>query len=313
MDIRRMASVFAVLAVAFFPRPGLSQNTVALFSIEASVDQDVVPSGSLVKLKAEITNNSAGTIAFSEDGVGLAVEVRDSTGNLLPWTEKYQRVRRTPHLRRISIEVAPGETRKWMFLLSDMYDLSKPGQYAAQIVWSGHGTYPDVRSNTVQFTISSAMSQNVETPTTSFTLEIDTSQDVVKSGSPINFGIYATNVTDHDLDLDNDPNLYSIEVRDQSQIEPPVTEAGKELQREHGKGSRNHVHLKPGEVVGLGAMSISDLYDFKQPGEYSIQIARMDEKTKTLVKSNTMTITVKPKNAIERSGKSPAEKVIQAP
>jgi len=294
MEIRRIVSMFAVVAVAFFPRLGVAQDTTARFSIEASVAQNVVPSGSPVKLKVEITNNSAETAGFAEDGMGLAVEVRDSTGNLLPWTEKYKRTLRAPSFRRISIKLAPGETRKWMFLLNDMYDLSRPGQYSAQIGWSGHGTYPDVRSNTVQFTISSAMSQNVEVPTTSFTLEIDTSKDVVKSGSPINFRIFATNVTDQDLDLDNDPNLYSIEVRDQSQIEPPVTEAGKELQREHGKGSRNHVHLKAGEVVGLGAMSISDLYDFKQPGEYSIQIGRMDEKTKTLVKSNTMTITVKP-------------------
>jgi hypothetical protein len=294
MKLHKALALTVVLSVAFLWKPAQSRGARKLFSIEASVAQDVVHSGSPVKLKAEITNNSTGTTSFSEDGVELAVEVRDSTGNVMPWTEKYRQARRAPSLRRISIELAPEETRKWMFMLSDMYDLSKPGQYSAQIGWNGHVTYPDIRSNTVQFTISSAVSQSVATPTTSFTLEIDALQDVVKSGSRIRVDIFATNVTDHDLDLDNDLNLYSIEVRDQSQTEPPLTEAGKKLQREHGQGSRNHVHLKPGKVVGLGIVWISDLYDFRKPGEYSIQIARMDEETKTLVKSNTMIITVKP-------------------
>jgi len=301
MKRRKLFVLTVFLSVVLLWKPALSRRAATPLSIELSTLQDVVPSRSPVKVKAEVTNTSSRSLWFTQTGLASEIEVRNSTGTLLQTTEKYRESLRKPHLRLFSTEVAPGETRKWVFVLSDMYDLSEQGQYSMQIRWPGGGEYeyPQVLSNIISVKITPATAaapENLTAPEASFSLEIDTEQDVVRSGSTIHIGIYAKNLTDHDLDLDNDLNLFSIDVQDQSQIEPPLTEAGNELQREHGQGSRNRVHLKPGEVVGLGTLSLGQFYDFKQPGEYTLQIARMDEKSKTLVKSNTMTITVKPRS-----------------
>ena len=41
-------------------------------------------------------------------------------------------------------------------------------------------------------------------------------------------------------------------------------------------------------------VSVSDLYDLSKPGQYTIQVRRWDDDTKTWVKSNTITVTVTP-------------------
>jgi hypothetical protein len=103
-----------------------------------------------------------------------------------------------------------------------------------------------------------------------------------------------TNLTNHDLHLDNALTLESIDLVDSRKIVPPLTEAGKRNQQFHGSGGNQHVHLAPGETTGMGMSPLGQLYDLSQPGEYTVQVSRVDEETKTLVKSNTITITVKP-------------------
>ena len=298
---RTILKLFVLLTVAVYWKPALSKDVRAAVQIEISALQDVVPSGSPVKVKAEITNLTSRAIKFARETLASEIEVRDRTGTLLQTTEKYRQSLSEDSLRRNAVEVPAGETMKWVFDLSKMYDLSTTGRYSVQIRWPGGSefVYPPAVSNIIIVKITpptTAAAEPPAGPTASFSLEIDAPQDVVKSGSPMDIDIFATNATDHDLNLDNSLELYSIDVRDQSQKEPPITEAGKLLQRLHGKGSGNYVPVKAGKVTGMGVLPISQLYDFGQPGEYTVQIARIDEATKTLVKSNTATITVKPKS-----------------
>jgi hypothetical protein len=287
-------ALFTILGVATCFRVASAQDAGAPLHIEITADRDVVPSGSPVKMKAEVTNTSSEVIRCSEAGIEFAVQLRDGIGNLLPTTEKYRESQRKPSLRRVTVDVAPGETKKWGFILSDMYDLSKVGQYSVQIGWNGGGQYPLVLSNTIGFKITAASSQTPEKPTTSFSLEIEVPQDVLKDGSTADVVISATNNTTHDIVLDDSTTLYSVEVRDQSQIEPPLTDGGKLHRKLHGNAGGNHIHVKPGETAGIGGLPVGLFYDFRQPGIYTIQIARMDQETQTLVKSNTINITVKP-------------------
>lgn len=283
-----------IFFVALYGTFAASQTAGGPLSLEISAIQSVVPSGSPVKVKTEVTNTSSAVIRCSEGGIEFEIEVRDSTGTLMQTTEKYRESRRKPALRQVTIAVAPGETKKWLFVLSDMYDLSKPGQYSVQIRWPGGGEYAPALSNIISVTITTAASGNLEVPKASLALEIDATQDVLKVGSPVNIAISAINLTNHDLDLDNALTLYSIEIADGGKIEPPLTEGGKRHQQFHGYSGGHHVHLTPGETTGMGILPIGELYDLSRPGEYTIQIARVDEETKTLVKSNTVNITVKP-------------------
>jgi len=49
--------------------------------------------------------------------------------------------------------------------------------------------------------------------------------------------------------------------------------------------------LKPGEDW-MDAIKIRNLYDLNQPGDYTIQVERFDPATRTMVQSNTITVTV---------------------
>jgi hypothetical protein len=41
-------------------------------------------------------------------------------------------------------------------------------------------------------------------------------------------------------------------------------------------------------------IALNDFYDLSAPGQYTIQVRRWDDETKTWVKSNTLTVTVSP-------------------
>ena len=53
------------------------------------------------------------------------------------------------------------------------------------------------------------------------------------------------------------------------------------------------VSLDPGQDW-RNTIRVSDLYDLSKPGQYTIQVRRWDDETKTWVKSNAVTVTVTP-------------------
>src|SRR5689334_24046196 len=111
MKHRKLFALTVVLSVALLWKPALSRRAATPLSIALSALQDVVPSGSPVKVKAEVTNTSSLSLWFTQTGLASEVEVRNSTGTLLQTTEKYRESLRKPHLRLFATEVAPGETR----------------------------------------------------------------------------------------------------------------------------------------------------------------------------------------------------------
>jgi hypothetical protein len=60
-----------------------------------------------------------------------------------------------------------------------------------------------------------------------------------------------------------------------------------------GNGNGKLLPLKPKESVSWD-ITISDLFDFRSPGKYTIEVTRKDFDSKAIVKSNTVTITVIP-------------------
>lgn len=51
--------------------------------------------------------------------------------------------------------------------------------------------------------------------------------------------------------------------------------------------------MKPGETM-TDRVNVSKVYDLTQPGRYTIQFQRLDPETKTFVKSNEITVTLRP-------------------
>jgi len=58
-------------------------------------------------------------------------------------------------------------------------------------------------------------------------------------------------------------------------------------------GSGGYLRLHPGKTL-VHRVNVSKLYDLSRPGLYTIQFRRLDEESKTLVKSNSAKVRVKP-------------------
>jgi hypothetical protein len=127
-----------------------------------------------------------------------------------------------------------------------------------------------------------------------------------KLGSDVKLKVVVTNMTDHQMWLGRAPKneqgefLNRIEVRGENMDMPDKTRyyqmlAGIPLGEvaETSMWAEAGFVAKPGESVSEG-VSLSKLFKFTQPGKYMIQAVRQDSETKTLVKSNIVSVTVKP-------------------
>jgi hypothetical protein len=140
----------------------------------------------------------------------------------------------------------------------------------------------------------------VTTPT--FSLAISTQQDTVKIGSAIAVLATKTNRSGHKWIVsdcqDNPVYNYKYNVFDANGNIPPRTEMGRnveQLQVGHcpigfivgGTVVEDGRPSKPDEII------ISDLFAFS-PGRYTVQFEEQDVEIQTIVKSNTITVTVTP-------------------
>ena len=135
---------------------------------------------------------------------------------------------------------------------------------------------------------------------------ISAMQTVVKADSEVKVGIILTNISNHEVSLakDNAQNLgeahNKIEVRDEKGNLAPEAKYVGILDGKAPNdvifmplGSSAPHSLKPGETL-KDAIIASKLFDLSKPGKYTIQVQRTDEATKTVVRSNTITLTVTP-------------------
>ncbi len=132
----------------------------------------------------------------------------------------------------------------------------------------------------------------------SFSLTIGAKEAAVKAGLPIWVDVMMENKTDHDLrvyralsgDMDQGGWVYVVDVRDDKGAAPPRTQYARSI---GAGGSGGYLPLDPGKTL-TDRVSVSKLYDLSRPGKYAIQFRRVDEESKTFVKSNKITVTVAP-------------------
>jgi hypothetical protein len=153
-----------------------------------------------------------------------------------------------------------------------------------------------------------APAQSAQSTKPSFSVAVSANQRTVKSGSEIRVRIVLTNVSDKELATYQDGATrgeldYTIDVLDGNGKEPPETK--------YLRAVRNKDAAEPGETTTLvvlrdagmrslkskgtltDILDLSKLYDL-QPGTYTLQVERTDEESKTVVKSNKITLTVIP-------------------
>lgn len=133
-----------------------------------------------------------------------------------------------------------------------------------------------------------------------FSVNISAVQDVVTVGSAVMVNIVLTNTSDHKIGLawerTSGGRNFQVNVRnsegESAQLVPRswVDTNGRRHIR-FGAGSAYVLYLEPGQTK-KDFFDACDYYILNRPGKYTIQLQRVDDESKVVVKSNTITVTV---------------------
>jgi hypothetical protein len=136
-----------------------------------------------------------------------------------------------------------------------------------------------------------------------FSLEISTAQDQFKIGAEIKVQIKLMNVSDQNILIHRSLNPshseesgFLMDVRDGEGKSAVETETQRVLRGEVSEvfiTSGGAGWLPPGQSEPY-FMIVGDFFDLTKPGEYKIQVQRIDPVSKVLVKSNVIAVALKP-------------------
>lgn len=137
-----------------------------------------------------------------------------------------------------------------------------------------------------------------------FTITISADHGIIRVGDEARVHVVLTNISDQDLVVRRSVDPYSAEqhytirVRDKDQKDAPETEYGRRAMQRQLIGSDSAKILKPGEKLEEDTV-LSRVFGLTSPGEYGVQFLRpvSDNPKAEVVKSNTITITVVPRDS----------------
>jgi hypothetical protein len=216
------------------------------------------------------------------------------------------------------LALKPGETWSDQIDLTKLYDFSRPGRYHVQLERTDNRTW--IKSNTITVTVEpSRRNQPIQLdapgsallPTFSISIRTATGNATVKAGSLVALNVVTTNTTGHNIvlwaekaDREQAGVTYRVNVSDINGKPLPDTPFGRQVKNRTDIPNENHptafagpsgekLVLKPGESWPE-TIILNSLYDFKQPGIYTIQVERFDPVSGTMVKSNAVAVTIVP-------------------
>jgi len=291
-------------------------------SITIRALNDVVQAGApvVMEIMAKNVSDRAAIFEIPDTTYYMAFDVRDSAGN--------------PPLTRRGRALVLGEGRSFDDLpegggpgtkliepgksitveervFPDIFDLTKPGSYTIQLQPWGHDS---IKSNTVTVTVVQGAIPYVapvQQPPISVTIQTVGGASVFPSGK-VAVDVITKNITNHYTnqrtaqDKRDLQRFYRVDVQDSQGGTPPETDFGSSV------GNRGDVpphylgqHVIPGREDLRGAsykpgeertevIGVNELYDLSKPSQYTIQVRRWDDETKTWVKSNIVTVKVTP-------------------
>lgn len=139
-----------------------------------------------------------------------------------------------------------------------------------------------------------------------FSLAISVPRNEARVGSELKIKVVLTNTSDHVITVWRDPKasdqaelFHKVLVHDQAGKIATETRHGRRMRTGEDPPGELTVRvdsaapysLRPGEVIREEA-TIGKLYDLRQPGKYTIQVERIDDESKTVVRSNILTVTL---------------------
>ena len=292
---------------AKLPTPQDSAKQEPQLSLTIRLVKNVVEAGSPVDMEVTATNNSDHAVIYYRTFTYyLKFDVRDSAGN--PALTRRGRAvllgeglgpGDTPpgSLRGRMIE--PGKSMEFRERVpADVFDLTKPGKYTVQTIqpWTSEG----LRSNPVTVTVVEGATPYVApvpVPPISVTIRA-VGGSSVPSGGQITLEVTTKNISKHwtnqrtARDKKDLQRFFRVDVQDSQGGTPPETDFGRRVGNREDVPpvytGRENVSDESGTTYQLGEertdlVTVNDLHDLSKPGQYSIQVRRWDDETKTWV------------------------------
>ncbi len=151
--------MWAALFSTMCATPAQSQQRP--LSIAISTPQSALKAGSEVRIEVTLTNTSNRRVLIQErnPATDYEIDVRDQRGTAVPETDLGRKLKEPPVIpmnsRNFEMYLRPNESAKENIALSDLYDMSHPGQYTIQVSRAVSNKPKDgvVKSNTITVTV----------------------------------------------------------------------------------------------------------------------------------------------------------------
>jgi hypothetical protein len=334
LTLRIVATLLALLASpslrAAAQTPQAGPNTQApRFSLAIDLLQDAIRDDAELPVEITMTNTSGMEFAYGSRALGpplwtdfCQLDVRDSGGKQLEERcSIYQFLGGTEGMPKAVmlggplLILGPGEKVHVEVLLNRVFDLSKPGKYTIQALWSDNGF--TVKSNILRANVKVAESK-ARKAKPRFSMTLSSPYPEVKAGYQVPVKVAVTNLSrkrtalrtwqeDNHIGAGIGHEFASgIAVRDAMGNPAPKTKEGQDLDRgtTFPAGSFRVVWLEPGETYEETKI-VGKLYDLSRPGRYEFQVALFDPKTNVAARSNPVTVNVLGTDGDPQSGKQP--------
>jgi TonB family protein len=299
-------------------------NTLSLFvlapnppqySIVISAAEAVVKSRSAAIVNAFFINTSSHRINLSMDEADYQTYVRDGHWDLARHTEygqlladREQRLRASGAASFFTIPLEPGETTKAQINLTRLFDLRQPGRYLIYVQGYDRENQARVVSNQIDLTVAQVQctspsltpwgtaggTHSGTPPPVSFTL--NTQQHAAKVGAEIRMAWTVTNLSNRWVGIEpfyspgiNVKEVFSNKLAVKDSGGCPVAEREDYSIHRFLPGIESALRAKE---VRTRDSTLSSVYDFSQPGIYTVQEILQDKSTLEIIASNVLTIAV---------------------
>jgi hypothetical protein len=179
--------------------------------------------------------------------------------------------------------IQPGEEVRQTVAVGELSDITAPGTYTLRALLADPVSGLPVSSNSLPITVGGTLRE----ATAPFIITIR-----ALDGATVPLDVCMTNISDHELQLDNVITKNDFRVNDGDGKAVPLTNAGKDIRRMFNEGNSNTMYpVRPAESL-CGASTLATLFEMSKPGRYTVQVGRIHENHLGLVSSNIITITL---------------------
>jgi hypothetical protein len=269
-----------------------SSKPKAGISVVANATRALLPIGWGAPLEIAVRNNTSHSLKWAVDEPPntapdeflTGVEVFNAAGTLCPPPERpdhnwsFSRFRATAS----TIEIPPGKSADQIILLGDLFDISKPGRYEAKVVLLDPMSNRLIESSLVSFEIEEMTPSRPLPGQPPFLVTLQSGH--FGGPDPSNVLICMSNISDHDIRMDNSSSKDFVSVEDLNGSPATLTEAA-QMARKLVDLTQQQAGLdqccswytvKPRKAL-CGGLTVGAIYDLSKTGAYRIRVDRYDE------------------------------------